>query len=90
MYKVGDKVIIGHHMKLGGYYGEVFFVQGMDIYKGRTATISNVKNYGDGDVIYILDIDKGNWSWSEEMLGLIPKISPDDIYKLLMSDDGGK
>lgn len=66
-FKIGDKVKIRDNMTAGCKYGDNFYVSDMAKYKGRNAVITN---YCAGD--FRLDIDKGRWWWSSEMLEVVP------------------
>ena len=62
-YKVGDKVKIREDLIVGNDYGSDGFVEEMEQYKGKTATIT-----GAFMSKYDIDIDDGDWSWTDEML----------------------
>jgi hypothetical protein len=62
-YKVGDKVKIREDLIVDNDYGSDGFTEEMERYKGKTATITDV--YWDK---YEIDIDDGNWCWTDEML----------------------
>ena len=63
-YQVGDKVKIREDLVAHNYYGNVFFVEEMNEYKGKIAIITNE----DYDNRYSIDIDKNNeFTWSGEM-----------------------
>lgn len=72
-YKVGDKVKIREDLIVGNDYGSDGFVEEMEQYKGKTATIT-----GAFMGKYDIDIDDGDWSWTDEMLEDIVK---DDTVK---------
>lgn len=63
-FKVGDKVKIKKNLSCKGY-GASYFVSSMKKYKGKEAKITYVSP--DDDTCQ-LDIDSGNWWWSEDML----------------------
>ncbi len=63
-FKVGDKVKIKKDLSCKGY-GASYFVSSMKKYKGKEAKITYVSP--DDDTCH-LDIDSGNWWWSEDML----------------------
>lgn len=63
-FKVGDKVKIKKNLSCKGY-GASYFVSSMKKYKGKEAKITYVSP--DDDTCH-LDIDSGNWWWSEDML----------------------
>jgi hypothetical protein len=62
-YKVGDKVKIREDLIVDNDYGSDGFTEEMEQYKGKTATITDI--YWDK---YDIDIDDGDWSWTDEML----------------------
>jgi hypothetical protein len=62
-YKVGDKVKIREDLIVDNDYGSDGFVEEMAQYKGKTATIT-----GAFMGKYDIDIDDGDWSWTDEML----------------------
>jgi hypothetical protein len=61
-YKIGDKVKIGEDLKGGNEY-RVYCAIGMEIYKGKIATITKITESGN----YFIDLDKGFWIWSDDM-----------------------
>lgn len=63
-FKVGDKVKIREDLSLRKYYS-VHLSRSMLLNKGKEAKIIYISP--DGDACY-LDIDSGNWWWSEDML----------------------
>lgn len=62
-YKVGDKVKINKNLKVNGKYNEYMFTDGMVKYLGKTAIIENIECD-----CYFLDIDNGEWCWTDDML----------------------
>ena len=62
-FKVGDKVRIRKDLEVGKWYGYAWVIEDMKIHFGKTTTISYCFNYG-----YELDIDGGEFSWTDEML----------------------
>ena len=62
MKNVGDIVHIKNNLESGEDYGTDTFVSEMAQYCGATATI--VKLYNNE---YILDVDDGDWCWTDEM-----------------------
>lgn len=62
-YKVGDKVKIREDLVIDEIYGDNSFAEEMEQYKGKTATITDTY-FGK----YEIDIDNGNWCWTDEML----------------------
>lgn len=65
MYKVGDKVKIREDLKVDERYNELFFVKDMEKYKGKIATITRLSSIQHS---YDIDIDDGDWSWTDDML----------------------
>lgn len=65
MYKVGDKVKIREDLEVFKKYNELFFVKEMEEYKGKIATITRVSPIQRS---YDIDIDDGDWSWTDDML----------------------
>lgn len=63
-FKVGDQVKIREDLSLGKYYS-VNLSRSMLSYKGKEAKITYISP--DDDTCH-LDIDSGNWWWSEDML----------------------
>lgn len=72
-FKVGDWVILEKSEKDTGW------VNSMDKYNGRIARITKEKERG----VFILDVDKGNFSWSDESFKESGTISlkPTDLVK---------
>jgi hypothetical protein len=72
--KIGNKVKIKNNLQCK-MIGNVYFMDGMKIYEGKTAIITSIdKNYvGSNKEAYHIDIDKEGtrdgvgWWWSEEM-----------------------
>lgn len=62
-YRVGQKVKIKKELVNNTFYGNVVFVRDMEKYRGKVATITRFTRY-----TILLDIDKGGWNWSREML----------------------
>lgn len=62
-YKVGDKVKVREDLEVGKEYNDCTFIIDMEKYKGKTATI--IYCYEDS---YDIDIDDGNWFWTDDML----------------------
>lgn len=62
-YKVGDKVRIRKDLIIDKVYGTQAFVSDMNKYLGKETTIRQVY-----DEDYALEIDKGSWYWTDEML----------------------
>ena len=66
-FDAGDTVTIKENLKLDQCYGEMRFSEGMVDFKGKVATIMRVTPIGDC-IAYKLDVDKGVYFWSPEML----------------------
>ena len=67
-YKVGDKVRIREDLITEERYGGLTFVPSMEQYKGKVVTITNIIVNFDDDCCYNIDIDDGNWHWTDGML----------------------
>lgn len=65
MYKVGDKVKIREDLEVDKRYNELFFVKDMEKYKGKIATITRLSPVQHS---YDIDIDDGDWCWTDDML----------------------
>lgn len=76
-YKVGDKVKIREDLVVDEIYGDDSFAEEMERYKGKTATITDVYCGK-----YEIDIDDGDWCWTDEML--------EDCVDILESTDDVK
>lgn len=75
-FKVGDKVKIKEDLSFG-HYSTVYFSTPMKGYRGKEAKITYVSPY---DGTFNLDIDNGNWWWSEDMLEpCISKFTKSDL-----------
>jgi len=69
-FKVGDRVrvradlVIESEEKSG-----IIFAKGMDLYKSKEATITEIKKVSScGEIFYRLSIDPKNYSWTDRML----------------------
>lgn len=63
-YQIGDKVKIREDLVTHNYYGDVFFCEEMNEYKGKIAVITNTSR----EDRYSIDIDKyDKFVWSGEM-----------------------
>lgn len=62
-YKVGEKVRIRKDLETDKSYGEYKFLDTMERYKGKEATIKNV--YSES---YSVDLDNQRWLWTDDML----------------------
>lgn len=68
-YKVGDKVRIRTDLRVNTRYGNYDYIYEMEKYKGETAYITEIYRSKFDDLLsYCLDIDNGEWSWTDEML----------------------
>lgn len=65
MYNVGDKVKIREDLEVDKRYNELFFVKDMEKYKGKIATITRLSPVQHS---YDIDIDDGDWCWTDDML----------------------
>ena len=84
-YKVGDTVRIKKDLEVGEIYGGVSFVEEMQQYLGQTTTIIRVT-----PSYYNLKIDKGVWSWSDEMLGEVEGLRAMKIGDIVIGKDGAE
>lgn len=71
MYKVGDKVKIREDLEIDRRYNKCLFIEDMEKYKGKIATITRVTttqhdNFGKISD-YDIDIDDGDWCWTDDM-----------------------
>lgn len=64
-YKIGDKVKIREDLVIDKEYGNQFFVNFMEEYKGKIVTIKNIVKNNNKE-FYILD--EYGWNWTDEML----------------------
>lgn len=73
-FKVGDKVRIRKDLKSMERYNGISFTVEMEEYRGKVAKITKIifDNYE-------LDIDDGEWFWSDNMLEHIPNLENGDI-----------
>ena len=62
-FKVGDKVRVLNNLEVDKMYGSDYVIPEMVEWLGKIAAISIVS----GDY-YKLDIDGGQWCWTDEML----------------------
>lgn len=66
-YKVGDKVRIRKDLKVGERYDGVIVREEMIELVGKTLTISNVNDFGEGDISYYLNEDEDCYHWADSM-----------------------
>lgn len=96
--KIGDKVIIAPRRGEQGDYS-FFYVDAMQLYAGKTATIVNIDKRGschkgtipDDGKKYVLDIDNGRYDWASSML--LPVNTIDQITEVLrvrVADDDNR
>ena len=73
-FKVGDKVRIRKDLKSIERYNGISFTVEMEEYRGKVAEITKIifDNYE-------LDIDDGEWFWSDNMLEHVPNLENGDI-----------
>ncbi len=73
-FEVGDKVRIRKDLKSRERYNGISFTVEMEEYRGKVAKITKIifDNYK-------LDIDDGEWFWSDNMLEHIPNLENGDI-----------
>lgn len=85
-YKVGDKVKIREDLEIDRRYNKCLFIEDMEKYKGKIATITRVTttrhdNFGKISD-YDIDIDDGDWCWTDDMfeeVGDIEKEADNDF-----------
>lgn len=63
-YKIGDKVKIREDLIVGKDYNGCTFIVDMEKYKGKIAII----DYCYDDDSYDINLDDGNWFWTDDML----------------------
>lgn len=95
-YKVGDKVKIREDLEIDRRYNKCLFIEDMEKYKGKIATITRVTttrhdNFGKISD-YDIDIDDGDWCWTDDMfeeVGDIEKEADNDftVEKVLNHTD---
>lgn len=73
-FEVGDKVRVRRDLKNNVAYNEIFFVEGMKRYEGKTAKI--VKKRAN---FYKIDIDNEHWNWTDDMFEMEWKFSKEDL-----------
>lgn len=67
-FKIDDKVKVKEHLEVDCDYGSDMFTSDMAKYRGKEATITDFREGWGDSLVYVLDIDDGNWNWTEEML----------------------
>lgn len=82
-YKVGDKVKIREDLIVGNEYGADDFAEEMELYKGGIATITDIYNNK-----YFIDVDDGEWYWTDEMFEDDAAIKSEDDIKAQTVDIG--
>lgn len=73
-FKVGDKVRIRKDLKSMERYNGISFTVEMEEYRGKVAKITKISFDN-----YELDIDDGEWFWSDNMLEHVPNLENGDI-----------
>ena len=63
-YKLGDKVKVREDLEVGKEYNDTLFINDMLQYKGKIAVITYV---ADDDGYYEIDLDDGEWAWTDKM-----------------------
>ena len=61
-FKIGDKVKLRDHLRVGRYYGELKFLSGMEALQGKELTIYDISLQGN------YTFEESNYYCSEEML----------------------
>lgn len=67
-FKIGDRVKVRESLEADTDYGCDIFTSSMVDYRGKEATITDFREGWSDSTVYVLDIDDGNWNWTEEML----------------------
>jgi len=75
-YKVGDKVKIREGLIEDEDYDDVDFVEGMEEFMGKVATIISSNEKG-----YRIDIDENEWCWSDGMIEDYIELPEKDIVE---------
>ena len=70
-FQTGDKVKVKGYLEADTDYGSDIFTSDMIEYRGKEATITGFREGWGDSLVYVLDIDNGNWNWTEEMLEAI-------------------
>ena len=68
-FKVGDKVRVKDYLEVDEMYGDLYFDDYMEQYKGQIVTINEVYDY-----YYCIEEDNCEMGWNDEMLEPINKI----------------
>lgn len=79
-FNKSDKVRIKEDLIGGQYYGAIYFSEEMEKYCGLETEISRVANY------YKLNIDDGEWYWSDEMLESVEKEIGGRYFEVVSED----
>lgn len=67
-HKVGDKVKVREDLIVDETYDDIYFVEKMEMYKGKEVTINEVYAYN-----YKIEEDNGRWSWVNDMFEEEPR-----------------
>jgi predicted dienelactone hydrolase len=70
-FKVGQKVRIKRDLIVGHSYGGWNICSEMEKYIGKIATITLIRECRRKNE-YLIDLDDGEWTWTKEMLDIIP------------------
>lgn len=73
-FKIGDKVKIREDLVVDLLYGCDVFMSEMSDYRGKEANITAIHHNYLKDDVYSLDIDNGEWYWTDEMLEKTEKL----------------
>lgn len=73
-YEVGDKVRVREDLEVGKKFNDCTFIKDMEEYKGKIATIT----YCYDDDSYDIDLDDGEWYWTDEMLEDVDDVATTD------------
>ena len=79
-YKVGDKVKVREDLQTNKDYNNCTCVEEMEEYKGVVATITKCFDTDiDDDGAYEIDLDDGEWFWTDDMFERIANNDTVDI-----------
>ena len=85
-YKVGDMVKVREDLKVDEVYGADSFEPEMAEHRGKLANITKVR-----DNTYRIDLDNGDWNWTDEMFEDVSDIKDNtltvaDLSKYIIMD----
>lgn len=88
-YKVGDRVKIRRDLQLDQRYNDCFYIDSMDVHKGKETTIKSINEYMG---FYKLDLDDG-YMWTDDMLEKAEEVCKEGKFQvgdLVQVIDDGK